>query len=71
MLSIPCYFDYPGGAGKSSSKSGKHKWVPLDIDVKASRPGKHGPPHAARQENGMIEGTGCIPQFHPRLDDEK
>ncbi|KAI8431451.1 hypothetical protein MSG28_015970 [Choristoneura fumiferana] len=40
------------GGGKGGNKSGKHKWVPLDIDVKAARPSKHGPPHAARPDNG-------------------
>ncbi|CAH0731115.1 unnamed protein product, partial [Brenthis ino] len=38
-------------AGKGGSKSGKHKWVPLDIDVKAARPSKHGPQYAPRQDD--------------------
>ncbi|CAG5000043.1 unnamed protein product [Parnassius apollo] len=46
------------GAGKGGSKSGKHKWVPLDIDVKAARPGKHGPPHAARLDNDTVSLNG-------------
>jgi hypothetical protein len=40
------------GAGKGNNKSGKHKWLPLDIDVKASRPGKHAPAHNVRPDNG-------------------
>ncbi|XP_068627316.1 la-related protein 1-like isoform X1 [Battus philenor] len=46
------------GASKGGSKSGKHKWVPLDIDVKAARPGKHGPPHAPRQDNDTVSLNG-------------
>ncbi|CAB3240945.1 unnamed protein product [Arctia plantaginis] len=45
------------GAGKGGSKSGKHKWVPLDIDVKAPRPGKHGPQHS-RPENDTVSLNG-------------
>lgn len=39
--------------GRGGNKSGKHKWVPLDIDVKAARPGKHAAQHANRQDHGM------------------
>ncbi|XP_048480186.1 la-related protein 1 [Plutella xylostella] len=39
------------GGGKGGNKSGKHKWVPLDIDVKAPRTAKHGVPHTARPES--------------------
>ncbi|KAM3955526.1 LOW QUALITY PROTEIN: la related protein [Aphomia sociella] len=46
------------GVGKSSSKSGKHKWVPLDIDVKASRPGKHGLQHNSRPDNDTVSLNG-------------
>ncbi|XP_063545146.1 la-related protein 1 isoform X2 [Cydia strobilella] len=46
------------GGGKGPHKSGKHKWVPLDIDVKAARPGKHGPPHAARPDNDTVSLNG-------------
>ncbi|KAJ0184246.1 hypothetical protein K1T71_000669 [Dendrolimus kikuchii] len=46
------------GAGKGGSKSGKHKWVPLDIDVKAARPGKHGAPHSIRPENDTVSLNG-------------
>ncbi|XP_048002479.1 la-related protein 1 isoform X4 [Leguminivora glycinivorella] len=46
------------GSGKGPHKSGKHKWVPLDIDVKAARPGKHGPPHAARPDNDTVSLNG-------------
>ncbi|XP_072946656.1 la-related protein 1 [Epargyreus clarus] len=45
-------------AGKSGNKSGKHKWVPLDIDVKAARPGKHGPPHPVRLDNDTSSLNG-------------
>ncbi|XP_045509161.1 la-related protein 1-like isoform X3 [Colias croceus] len=38
------------GGGKGGSKSGKHKWVPLDIDVKAARPGKHAQ-HGSRADD--------------------
>ncbi|XP_063371853.1 la-related protein 1 [Cydia amplana] len=44
--------------GKGPHKSGKHKWVPLDIDVKAARPGKHGPPHAVRPDNDTVSLNG-------------
>ncbi|XP_045783270.1 la-related protein 1 isoform X1 [Maniola jurtina] len=45
-------------AGKGGSKSGKHKWVPLDIDVKAARPPKHGPPHPPRQDHDTVSLNG-------------
>lgn len=46
------------GASKAGSKSAKHKWVPLDIDVKAARPGKHSVPHSIRQENDTASLNG-------------
>ncbi|XP_028160918.1 la-related protein 1-like isoform X1 [Ostrinia furnacalis] len=52
----------PPGPGKGSSKSGKHKWVPLDIDVKAARPGKHAPPHTARPEHEPHTRTDHSPE---------
>ncbi|CAH2083464.1 unnamed protein product [Euphydryas editha] len=45
-------------AGKGGSKSGKHKWVPLDIDVKAARPSKHGPQHPPRQDHETVSLNG-------------
>lgn len=48
----------PAGAGKSSSKSGKHKWVPLDIDVKAVRPNKHGSANNIRPDNDTVSLNG-------------
>ncbi|KAL0808950.1 hypothetical protein ABMA28_012609 [Loxostege sticticalis] len=48
----------PPGPGKGSSKSGKHKWVPLDIDVKAARPGKHAPQHPARPDHDTVSLNG-------------
>ncbi|XP_047543007.1 la-related protein 1 isoform X2 [Vanessa atalanta] len=45
-------------AGKGGSKSGKHKWVPLDIDVKAARPSKHGPQHPPRQDHDTVSLNG-------------
>ncbi|XP_037869919.1 la-related protein 1 isoform X4 [Bombyx mori] len=46
------------GAGKGGNKSGKHKWVPLDIEVKGPRQNKHGPPHGARPENDTVSLNG-------------
>ncbi|OWR43343.1 hypothetical protein KGM_210657 [Danaus plexippus plexippus] len=43
-------------AGKGGNKSGKHKWVPLDIDVKAGR-SKHGQ-HAPRQDHDTVSLNG-------------
>ncbi|XP_053622624.1 la-related protein 1 isoform X3 [Plodia interpunctella] len=45
------------GAGKAGNKSGKHKWVPLDIDVKAARPSKHGLSNA-RPDNDTVSLNG-------------
>ncbi|XP_039762805.1 la-related protein 1 isoform X2 [Pararge aegeria] len=45
-------------AGKGGNKSGKHKWVPLDIDVKAARPPKHGPQHPPRQDHDTVSLNG-------------
>ncbi|KAL4712783.1 hypothetical protein ACJJTC_019435 [Scirpophaga incertulas] len=44
-------------SSKGGSKSGKHKWVPLDIDVKASRP-KHPPPHQPRPDHDTVSLNG-------------
>ncbi|XP_045489124.1 la-related protein 1 isoform X1 [Pieris rapae] len=44
--------------GRGGNKSGKHKWVPLDIDVKAARPGKHAAQHNARQDNDTVSLNG-------------
>ncbi|CAG9577592.1 unnamed protein product [Danaus chrysippus] len=44
-------------AGKGGNKSGKHKWVPLDIDVKAGR-SKHGQQHAPRQDHDTVSLNG-------------
>ncbi|RVE42331.1 hypothetical protein evm_013005 [Chilo suppressalis] len=44
--------------GKAGNKSGKHKWVPLDIDVKATRPGKHAPSHNQRQDHDTVSLNG-------------
>ncbi|VVC90768.1 unnamed protein product [Leptidea sinapis] len=46
------------GGGKGGNKSGKHKWVPLDIDVKAARPGKHGMQHTPRTDNETMSLNG-------------
>ncbi|XP_041983865.1 la-related protein 1 isoform X3 [Aricia agestis] len=48
----------PAGAGKGGTKSGKHKWVPLDIDVKAARPSKHGQQHGARLDHDTVSLNG-------------
>ncbi|CAK1553287.1 unnamed protein product [Leptosia nina] len=45
------------GGGKGGNKSGKHKWVPLDIDVKAARPGKHAQ-HSVRQDHDTVSLNG-------------
>ncbi|XP_026325552.1 la-related protein 1 isoform X2 [Hyposmocoma kahamanoa] len=42
---------------KKGNKSGKHKWLPLDIDVK-TRPGKHGPQHSSRPDNDTVSLNG-------------
>lgn len=46
------------GAGRGGNKSAKHKWVPLDIDVKAARPGKHGAQHSTRLDNDTVSLNG-------------